>query len=177
MAGPGRRCAPVSAGGRPRSGGGDGEEGPNPSGSRVPSLPEADGTAPGPALDGFADDPTTSPAALDLDDLYDPVTRARLARGDGTGAERLRNVPAQPAVAAAPGWRGGMGGAAFLGAAMLGVRDMLEAPRREPVVEEVDLYARGPGRPRAVTFFYVPGAPRASRVLVRPWLLGEGPAR
>jgi len=101
-------------------------------------------------------------SAPDLTEIYDEPT---LAAVDRWGRTR-RPVPAETA----GGWRRGVGGAAFLTAAMLGVRDLLQATDDEPVIEEIDLDRFGdPTEP--VSVFFVPGAPRATSVLCRPWLL------
>jgi hypothetical protein len=75
-------------------------------------------------------------------------------------------VPAEVAA----GWRRGVGGAAFLTAAMLGVRDVLERRPDEAIVEEIDVADQHwPDAP--VSLHFVPGAPRLTRAIVRPWLL------
>src|SRR5437762_4975510 len=97
-----------------------------------------------------------------MDDLYDDVTLAAL--------ERYGCAPPVAAPVVAEGWRGRVGGAAVWTSVMLGVRDVIEPERREPIVEEVDLIGtRWPHAPLDVDF--VPGAPRLTRCRVRPWLL------
>jgi hypothetical protein len=98
----------------------------------------------------------------DLDDVYDDVTRAALDRW---------NRPPNPVPAeVASGWRSGVAATALLTAAALDVRDALEPKRRTPIIEEVDLDALLREDDRPVVYHHVPGAPRASRAIVRPWL-------
>ncbi len=52
---------------------------------------------------------------------------------------------------------------------MIGVRDVLEPERRDPVIEEVDL-ARFVDLDAPVVYHHVPGHPQASVAIVRPWL-------
>jgi hypothetical protein len=98
------------------------------------------------------------------DELYDERTRAALDRGGPVGALVAR--PPRPVVS---GWRGSVGGAAILTAAMIGVADVLDVERRDPVVEEIDLAGSYvPTQPVEVDF--VPGAPALTRCRVHPWL-------
>ena len=79
-------------------------------------------------------------------DLYDERTLGRLER-----TER-QQVPAE----VARGWRVGLGAGVIATTAMIGVRDVIEPERRDPVIEEVDLTGlhdpdaagRVPPRPR-----------------------------
>jgi hypothetical protein len=106
--------------------------------------------------------------AGDLDEWYDPSTLAALDRAARPADIRPGvTVPASGSVA---GWRRGVGSAAFLSAAMLGVRDVLEPSPDEPVIEEVDLDGER-HRDLAVELYFVAGHPRLTRALVRPWLL------
>ena len=98
----------------------------------------------------------------DFDDVYDDVTRRALDRWPKS-AERM------PAVVA-NGWRAGVGATALLTAAALGVQDVLEPKRRTPVIEEVDLDSFALGDEVPVVYHHVPGLPKASRAIVRPWL-------
>jgi len=100
------------------------------------------------------------PDDADADDLYDDGTWALIERWN---AERVQ-VPAE----VAHGWRAGMGATALYAAAMLGVQDVLEPERRTPIIEEIDLDAFGQNQ--WVTYHHMPGAPRLSRAVVRPWL-------
>jgi hypothetical protein len=93
-------------------------------------------------------------------DLYDDRTLGRLDR-----TER-QQLPAE----VARGWRVGLGAGVIATTAMLGVRDVIEPERRDPVIEEVDL-AGFHDPDAAVVYHHVPGAPKASRAIVRPWLL------
>ena len=97
-----------------------------------------------------------------LDQVYDAETLAAVDRW----ARPRRIVPEETA----GGWRRGVGGAAVLTAAMLGVREALDPTDDEPIIEEIDLHRFGDPR-EAVSIFFVPGAPRLTRVLCRPWRL------
>lgn len=96
-----------------------------------------------------------------FEELYDERTLAALDARTGEPAR-----PWQPVAR-----RGGAGGV-LLGA-VLGLREVLDPePDDEPVIE---LRPDDSGADECwVTFVFVPGAPRASRILVRPWL---APAR
>ena len=97
------------------------------------------------------------------DELYDERTRAALDRAGRTGS-----VASAPRLVAS-GWRGGVGGAAILTATMIGLADVLETERRDPIVEEIDLASRHtPIQPVEVDF--VPGFPALTRCRVHPWL-------
>ena len=99
----------------------------------------------------------------EFDDLYDERTLAALDRAAGGSAHEPETVH---------GWRRGIGVGALAGAALMGVGDVLEPARRDPVVEEIDLLASAD--PRApVVYHHVPGAPRLSRAIVRPWLFAD----
>ena len=97
-----------------------------------------------------------------MDDLYDDATVTALDRF----GRRPRPVPAE----VAHGWRRSVSGAAFLTAAMLGVRDVLEPDADEAIVEEIDLSGLL-WRDAPVLIDFVPDAPRLIRCRVRPWLL------
>ena len=97
---------------------------------------------------------------FDFDDLYDERTLGRLG-----GASRRRG-PSE----IVRGWRGGLGAGAIMTTAMLGVRDMIEPEQRDPVIEEIDL-DRFVDLDAPVVYHHVPGAPKASVAIVRPWLL------
>jgi hypothetical protein len=99
-----------------------------------------------------------------VDDLgwYDEATAARL-RGV------RRPGPAARPVTVSRGWRRAIGGGAIMTAAALGARDVFAGPTNDPVIEEIDTDHGREALP--VVFIHVPGAPRASRVLLRPWLL------
>lgn len=95
-------------------------------------------------------------------DFYDDETWSQIVRWH---AER-RAVPAE----VARGWRASVGATALFTAAALGVRDALDPERDTPIIEEIDLDAlANPDAP--VVYHHVPGAPRVSRAVVRPWLL------
>lgn len=96
----------------------------------------------------------------DFDDLYDDVTLGRLDRAE-------RRSIAKDVVR---GWRGGLGAGVIATTAMIGVRDVVEPDLRDPIIEEVDL-SRFVDDNAPVTYHHVPGAPKASHAVVRPWLL------
>jgi len=98
----------------------------------------------------------------EFEDVYDDATRRALDRWS-TPATRSRPDVAQ-------GWRAGLGAGALLTAAALGVQDVLEPKQRTPIIEEIDLDSFALGDDVPVTYIHVPGAPRASRAIVRPWL-------
>lgn len=99
----------------------------------------------------------------ELDDLYDDITLATLDRWN-------HDAPATRPTAT--GWRANVGAAALtvMTSTALGVRDVLEAKRETEVIEEIDLSTLGPNPDAPVAYFHVPGLPRASRAVVRPWL-------
>jgi hypothetical protein len=99
------------------------------------------------------------PESDEFDDLYDEPTLGRLGRRE------RRSGP----VEVARGWRGGLGAGVIATTAMLGVRDVLEPERRDPIIEEVDL-TRFVDLDAPVIYHHVPGLPKASRAIVRPWL-------
>jgi len=100
--------------------------------------------------------------ADEFDDVYDDGTRRVLDRWP------REPEPMPPVVA--NGWRANLGATALLTAAALGVQDVLEPKRRDPVIEEVDLDTFALGDDMPVTYRHVPGLPKASRAIVRPWL-------
>lgn len=91
---------------------------------------------------------------------YDELTRRRIERAG-------RRVAAARPVAGRG--RRVAGGGALLTAVALGVREVLEPEESRPVIEE--LRPADDGVLPAVVLLLVPGAPRRSRALVRPWLL------
>jgi hypothetical protein len=99
----------------------------------------------------------------DFDDVYDDVTRAALDRW----LAPPKRVPAE----VASGWRAGLGATALFTAAALGVQDVLEPRREDPVIEEVDLDALRTAGAIPVVYHHAPGRPKASRAIVRPWLI------
>jgi hypothetical protein len=62
-----------------------------------------------------------------------------------------------------------VGGGALLTAVALGLQEVFDPPDDEPIVEEIPSADDEPLP--AVTLLLVPGAPRLSRAIVRPWLL------
>jgi hypothetical protein len=70
----------------------------------------------------------------------------------------------------ASGWRAGLGATALMTAVALGVQDVLEPKRDDPIIEEVDLDELWSNE-LPVVYHHVPGAPAASRAVVRPWLM------
>lgn len=99
----------------------------------------------------------------EFEDVYDDVTRRALDRWPRTAE------PPSPEVAS--GWRAGVGATALLTAVALGVQDALEPRQRVPVIEEVDLDALAHADDMPVVYYHVPGIPKASRAIVRPWLM------
>jgi hypothetical protein len=94
-----------------------------------------------------------------LEDLYDPATLRAIEGWSADG----------PTVEPLPVWRRAAFAGAVTTALVTGVREALEDDEAEPAVE-ID---RGRGRARLepVTLYLVPGEPRASVAIVRPWLL------
>jgi hypothetical protein len=102
---------------------------------------------------------------LPLEAVYDEAT---LAAVDSWTPPR-RPAPSEAARPLPAGWRGLTAGVA-LNAMVLGVGDALDdGPVHEAIVELRPAVDGGVDQP--VTFVMVPGAPRASRLIVRPWLL------
>lgn len=98
----------------------------------------------------------------EFDDVYDDVTRRALDRWPGTVEPPRRPV--------AGGWRAGVGATAFMTAAALGMQEALAPKQRNPIIEEIDLDSLAPDDDRPVVYHHVPGFPKASRAIVRPWL-------
>ena len=111
----------------------------------------------------------------ELDELYDAETLGAIeswARG------RVAGQPAGPRAAPTdeplePAGRRDLRsfgtGAAMLAAGMFGLADALQPEKTRPTTVE---YAPDPsGDDQPVTFLFVPGDPRASQIIVRPWLL------
>jgi hypothetical protein len=97
----------------------------------------------------------------ELADIYDDVTLGRLDR-----AAQPRAAGPHPAAT----WRSRTAAGALFTAAALGVQDVLEPDERPAIIEEIDEASLiSPTQP--VVYFHVPGAPRLSRAIVRPWLL------
>jgi hypothetical protein len=113
--------------------------------------------------------------APDLEEVYDPDVLARIDRvlaagpagdGDGAGEDGHAEAPVIPRYPVAR--RLGLGGAVLAGA-MLGVAEVLEPERaRQHVIEHVP--DQLPADDQPVSYHHVPGHPRASRIVVRPWL-------
>jgi hypothetical protein len=101
----------------------------------------------------------------DLDELYDDVTCAVLDRWETPRTPARREVTS--------GWRAGVGATALLTAVALGVHEVLEPKRRTPIIEEIDLDTIGPSECAPVVYHHVPGVPKASSAIVRPWLMGR----
>lgn len=91
---------------------------------------------------------------------YDELTHRRI---EGAG----RRVSASRPVAGRG--RRVAGGGAMLTAVAFGLREALGPDESEPVIEEIRPTENDV--PPAVVLLLVPGAPRLSRALVRPWLL------
>lgn len=99
----------------------------------------------------------------DFGDLYDDATCAALDRSTGM----RRPVPAE----VASGWRAGLGATALMTAVALGVHDVLEPKRHDPIIEEIDLDSLWHRDDLPVVYHHVVGHPKASHAVVRPWLL------
>jgi hypothetical protein len=97
---------------------------------------------------------------VSIDEAYDEATVAAIDRW----GRAPRRVPAEVAT----GWRRGVGGAAIAAAAMLGAADVIEPKREEAIIEEIDVDDLQRDLP--VTVRIVPGVPRLTRAIVRPWL-------
>jgi hypothetical protein len=97
----------------------------------------------------------------EFEDLYDEPTLGRLDRQSASQPSAGRTVVG--------GWRGGLGATAIATTSMIGVREATEPERRDPVIEEVDL-SRFVDHDAPVVYHHVPGSPKASRAIVRPWL-------
>lgn len=96
-------------------------------------------------------------------DLYDDETWSQILRWR---AER-RPVPEE----VAHGWRASVGATALFTAAALGVQDVLEPRQTTPVIEEIDLDSLRYRDDAPIVYHHVPGLPRSSRAIVRPWLI------
>jgi hypothetical protein len=97
------------------------------------------------------------------DDVYD---------GDTWDVVDRWHTPPRPWPAeVASGWRAGLGATALMTAVALGVQDVLEPKRDDPIIEEIDLNALWSGDELPVVYQHVPGHPKASQAIVRPWLL------
>ena len=98
----------------------------------------------------------------EFDDLYDEITLAALDRA----TTPRRPVPER----VASGWRAGVGATALMTAAALGLQEVLDPKAHDPIIEELDVGTLTPRGDAPVVYFHVPGNPRASRAIVRPWL-------
>ena len=96
----------------------------------------------------------------DFEELYDEPT---------LGTARTSRAHLSRRTEVVRGWRSGLGAGAIAATAMIGVRDVLEPERRDPIIEEVDL-SRFVDVDAPVVYHHVPGHPKASRAIVRPWL-------
>lgn len=99
---------------------------------------------------------------VDLDDLYDEDTLAAIDGWQpGRGSEPTGHHG---------GWRGRVAAGTLTATIMTGIKDALDPPEPDEVVElrpELRIERRS-----AVTVFFVPGDPQATLAVVRPWLLG-----
>lgn len=102
-------------------------------------------------------------ADLEFEAIYDDATAARLQR---SGPRRSAiHRPSRPT-----GWRRGAVTGTLLTGLALGLQEVFDPPPDEVVLEEVDLDGL-PHTGEAVSVVLVEGAPRASRVILRPWLV------
>jgi hypothetical protein len=125
---------------------------------------------------------------LELTDVYDEMTLRRLGlwteddrverddRAEPDGSfEADESVASDeivsPDESAAPARRGrhpGLAGAMLAGA-MIGLGDVLEPEKRKDAIIEPELLGE-PATDQPVQFIMVPGLPKASVVILRPWL-------
>lgn len=103
----------------------------------------------------------SEPRPADLEELYDADTLAAMERW------RPRDAARDPEVAA---WRKQAAARALVSAIGLGLREVFEPKPPDEAVEEIDVDQFGRDLP--VTVYLVPGNPKASIALVRPWLFG-----
>ena len=102
-----------------------------------------------------------------LDDLYDPATLGAI---EAWARRRVAGEEAEPE--GLPTARGGRAlGASILAAGLLGLADAIEG--RDDRREVVEHAPEHDAADEPVTFLFVPGDPQASRIIVRPWLLGD----
>jgi hypothetical protein len=97
------------------------------------------------------------------DDFYDDAT--------WDVVDRWHAPPKRMPAEVASGWRAGVGATALMTAIALGVQDALEPKRDDPIIEEIDLDSLWSGVELPVVYHHVPGSPKASRAVVRRWLL------
>jgi hypothetical protein len=97
------------------------------------------------------------------DDIYDDAT--------WDAVDRWHTPPRRIPTEVASGWRASLGATALMTAVALGVQDVLEPKHSDPVIEEIDLDELW-SDDLPVVYHHVPGAPKASRAVVRPWLIG-----
>jgi hypothetical protein len=110
--------------------------------------------------------PVQDRAGRDLDACYDAATVARLDR-------RARTRPSVEAPRPARrGWSRRTATGALVTGLALGLREVLAPTEDEPVIEEIDPNGLL-DREQPVWFVYVAGAPSASRIVLRPWLLSH----
>jgi hypothetical protein len=108
-----------------------------------------------------ASDPDPAP---ELEELYDERTLAAI---DGR-TDRIEGEPWQPTAR-----RRSLGSAVLTGMA-LALREIYDPPPDGDDVVEIRPDSGEPPDERWVTFLFVPGAPEASRLIVRPWLSPTG---
>jgi hypothetical protein len=102
---------------------------------------------------------------VDLDAWYDAATVARLDR-----QARPRSTVGANGRPAPTGWPRRTATGALITGLALGLREVLAPVEDEPVIEEIDPNGLvDPDQP--VWFVFVAGAPGASRIVLRPWLL------
>lgn len=114
------------------------------------------------AVDGGSGDRDGDGAAWPIEDVYDDETVALIER-----AAR----PPRGTEGATPRGRSGMAGLVMAGM-MTGVADVLDPDRLQPEMVEFSPDLPDP-ETMPVQFVYVHGDPAASRLVIRPWLLGR----
>jgi len=110
------------------------------------------------------DDELVESGPVDIDELYEPRVVARIDRQIvGNEWSRARPERTRPVI------RKSRLGGAMLAGAMMGLGEVVEPEKAKTAVIEF-----APDRleenEQPVTFVMVPGNPRASRLIIRPWL-------
>ena len=110
----------------------------------------------------------------DFDAIYDEATAARLDRADGVNRTPRPDPPSDvDPVASGPvpaRWRRRAVTGGLLTGLALGLREVFDPPPDEDeIIQEVDVDAP-PRDDQPVRIVLIEGAPRASRIILRPWL-------
>jgi hypothetical protein len=114
---------------------------------------------------GPADDELVESRPVDIDELYEPRIVARIDRQIvGNEWSRPRPERTRPVI------RKSRLGGAMLAGAMIGLGELVEPEKAKTVVIEFAPEHLDPNH-QLVTFVMIPDNPRASRLIIRPWLL------